>query len=141
MLGKCSFIAWAWVWNTENGTLIIKKLRHILSIWNFVKDFKYSRSARSQTKKCQRLFLCYQYAGEIRLKNRMRMRTMFAEIHDILIVDWQCDELEIPLKGAIGWTPRGKKHIVSRILRWFYDHLLKPAWNHTRQKHSNGAIG
>ena len=34
---------------------------------------------------------------KIRLENRMRTRTMFAEFEEILIADWQYDELEIPL--------------------------------------------
>ena len=57
--------------------------------------------------KSVRLFLCYQYARTIWLKDRMRMRTMFAEFQEILIADWQYDELETPLKvGAFlsGWA-------------------------------------
>ena len=37
--------------------------------------------------------------GPIRLKNRMRVRAMFAEFEEILIADWQYDELETPLNS------------------------------------------
>ena len=46
-----------------------------------------------------RLFLCCQYVGTIISKNRMR--TTFAEFEEILIADWQYDELEIPFKSSI----------------------------------------
>ena len=99
--GNLFIIPWHWVFNTENnGTLIIKigpeirKLCHIYQFWTY---YKQQESAWSQTKKCQRLFLCYQFAGTIRFKNHMRVRTTFAEIEEIFIADWQYDELEIAL--------------------------------------------
>ena len=49
---------------------------------------------RSWTKKCQRLLFCCQYVATIWLKNRMRMRTMFADFEENLIAHWQYNELE-----------------------------------------------
>ena len=68
-------------------------------------------------KKCQRLFLCSQYVGEIRLKNRMRMRTTFAEFEEILIADWQYDELEIPLYLPIQHLTNGLPSVTMSMWR------------------------
>ena len=68
-----------------------------------------------RTKKCQRLFLCYQYAGTIRFKNRMGTRAAFAEFEEILIADWQYDELEIPLTLHFQFLPIKKANITVHV--------------------------